>query len=136
MCNSYTHYTGELTPSDLDLVVSAMEPACDKWYGIGLALNLKRHDLERILLENFGMLNDVECLSTVISLWLKQVSPPSTWSSLVVALRQPQLGLRSLANLIEEEHVLEKIVAKGESNYCFLQLLEYRGNLHCLDRLT
>ena len=134
MGNSYTHYTGELTPSDLDLVVSAMKPACGKWYEIGLALNLERLDLMRIIRENI-FIPDTG-LKAVISLWLKQASPPSTWSSLVKALRQPQLGLRWLASLIEEEHVLEKKMAKGESNYCFLQLLEYRSNLHCLDRLT
>ena len=111
MGNSYTHYTGELTPSDLDLVVSAMEPACDKWYEIGLALNLEQRDLEWIKREN--RFNHVRCLQTVISLWLKQVSPPSTWSSLVKVLRQPQLGLRWLASLIEEEHVLEKKMAEG-----------------------
>ena len=88
-----------------------MKPACDKWYEIGLALNLERLDLHRIELEN--MFNPVGRLKAVISLWLKQASPPSTWSSLVKALRQPQLGLRSLANLIEEEHVLEKKMAKG-----------------------
>ena len=111
MCNSYTHYTGELTPSDLDLVVSAMEPACDKWYEIGLALNLERLDRHRIEWEN-RFIPDTS-LRTVISLWLKQSSRLSTWSSLVKALRQPQLGLRSLANLIEEEHVLEKKMAEG-----------------------
>ena len=111
MCNSYTHYTGELTPSDLDLVVSAMEPACDQWYEIGLALNLELPDLQRIILENSFNLD--WCLREVISLWLKRVSPPSTWSSLVKALRQRELGLRWLASLIEEEPALEKKMAEG-----------------------
>ena len=111
MCNSYTHYTGELTPSDLNLVVSAMKPACDKWYEIGLALNLERLNRHRIIREN--RFNSDRHLRTVILLWLKRASPPSTWSSLVKALRQPQLGLRWLANLIEEEHILEKIMAEG-----------------------
>ena len=118
MGNSYTHYTGELTPSDLDLVVSAMKPACDKWYEIGLALNLERIDRCRIEWEN--MFNPDTGLRTVISLWLKRVSPPLTWSSIVVALRQPEFGLRWLASLIEEEHVLEKKMAEGKSNYHFL----------------
>ena len=131
MGNSYTHYTGELTPSDLDLVVSAMKPACDQSYEIGLALNLERLDLQRIIREN--RFNSDTCLRTVILLLLKRASPPSTWSSIVVALRQPEFGLRWLASLIEEEHVLEKKMAEGKSNYHFLQLLEYRGNLHCLD---
>ena len=117
MGNSYTHYTGELTPSDLDLVVCAIKPACDKWYEIGLALNLERLDRRRIEREN-SFNRDRRfipewCLQTVISLWLKRVSPPSTWSSLVKALRQPELGLRWLASLIEEEHVLEKKMAEG-----------------------
>ena len=117
MGNSYTHYTGELTPSDLDLVVSAMEPACDQWYEIGLALNLERLDRHRIEWENRldhdRRFNPKRCLRTVISLWLKRTSPPSTWSSLVKVLRQPELGLRWLASLIEEEHVLEKKMAEG-----------------------
>ena len=88
-----------------------MKPACDQCYEIGLALNLEQRDLEWIKREN--RFNPVRCLQTVISLWLKRVSPPSTWTSLVKALRQPQLGLRSLANLIEEEHILEKKMAEG-----------------------
>ena len=108
-----------------------MKPACDKWDEIGLALNLEQHDLKMINWEN--RFNPVGCLKAVVSLWLKKASPPSTWSSLVVALRQPEFGLRWLASLIEEEHVLEKKMAEGESNYHFLQLLEYRSNLHCLD---
>ena len=95
-----------------------MKPACDKWYEIGLALNLERLDLEWIEREN--RFNLVRCLQTVISLWLKRVSPPSTWTSLVVALRQPEFGLRWLANLIEEEHVLEKKMAEGQFNYCVI----------------
>ena len=115
MCNSYTHYTGELTPADLDLVVSAMKPACDKWYEIGLALNLEQLDLETIKWED--RFNPVGCLRRMISLWLKRLSPPSTWSSLVKVLRQPQLGLRWLASLIDEEHVLEEEMAEGEFKY-------------------
>ena len=111
-----------------------MEPACDKWYEIGLALNLKQRDLQSIEWEK--KFHPVGCLREVISLWLKRASPPSTWSSLVEVLRQPELGLRWLASLIEEEQVLEKKMAEGEFIYCFLQLLEYTGNLHCLDQLT
>ena len=88
-----------------------MEPARHMWYEIGLALNLERLDRHRFEWEN--RFNPVGCLRTVISLWLKRASPPSTWSSLVKALRQSETGMRWLANLIEEEHVLEKKMAEG-----------------------
>ena len=91
-----------------------MRPARHMWYEIGLALNLERLDRRTIEWKNsFSRDRRERCLRAVISIWLHRASPPSTWTSLVVAFRQPELGLRWLANLIEEEHVLEKKMAEG-----------------------
>ena len=41
----------------------------------------------------------------MLTLWLKQVDPPPTWSAMVTALKQPTTGLQKLAEEIEKQHI-------------------------------
>ena len=103
---------GQLTLSDLHLVQSTVQPACGHWYEIGLALKIDRSHLDRIELENTH--NPDDCFAAVLSVWLK-TAPPPTWSVLLNALRHPLVDCGWLATLIEDEHVLEKASAEGNS---------------------
>ena len=59
-------------------------------------------DLDAIKAESSDNKN---CLTEMLTLWLKQVNPPPTWSALVMALRQPAVGERKVAQQIEEMHI-------------------------------
>ena len=58
-----------------------------------------------------------KCLTEMLTLWLKQVDPPATWSAIIAALRQPTVGFNKLAKQIEKMYVsIDSKVAGSISN--------------------
>ena len=69
---------------------------------IGLLLDLKWSNLTAIEAQH----RDIErCLTEMLTLWLKQVDPPPTWSSLVAALQHHTIGEGALAEQVESKYI-------------------------------
>ena len=102
MCDSI--YTGPLTISDLKIVRAAVWEARTQWMNIGIELNLIKTDLDAIKVTIQGG-NPGDCLTEMLTLWLKQVNPSPTWRVLVTALKQPTVGLQHLGEQIEKMHI-------------------------------
>ena len=96
-------YIGHLTVADLRVVRSAVWEARKEWKNIGIELDLIVTDLDVIKDSNSG--NVVDCLTEMLSLWLKKVDPLPTWSTLVRALKQPAVGFEQLAEDLELVHI-------------------------------
>ena len=93
--------------TDLKTVRAAVWEARTDWMNIGIELNLIKTDLDAIKVTEGGNLGN--CLTEMLTLWLKQVDPPPTWSSLVTALNQPTIGHQQLAKqIIEKMHIIVK----------------------------
>ena len=93
--------TGQLTIRDLRTVRKAVWEAHQRWFDIGLKLDLSMSDLNAIKASHC---NSVElCFSEMLTIWLKQVDPAPTWSALVGALQLPTVGYEELAKRVESE---------------------------------
>ena len=93
------YHTGDplsRAPSMRDLLERVASNSRDKWYMMGLLLNVRQDQLKTITHEN-----PVLCYSEVFSLWEKKEDPPFTWATIVDALRSPVVGEMKLASDIE-----------------------------------
>jgi hypothetical protein len=68
-----------------------------KWKRIGLGLSVPRSDLEAMSGDPF------DCLETMLSTWLKGISPPPTGERLVAVLRSKVVDEEKKAAEIEEK---------------------------------
>ena len=89
--------------TDLRTVRAAVWEARTKWMNIGIELNIIKTDLDAIK----GAGDPGDCLTEMLTLWLKQVDPLPTWSALIAALKQPPLGCQQLAEQIKTMHVVK-----------------------------
>ena len=94
---------GQLTIGDLKIVLSEIWDARSKWINIGIQLNLIMTDLEAIKEANSSDIG--KCFTDMLTLWLKQVNPPPTWSTLVTALKEPPVGLEHLSEVVAKKHI-------------------------------
>ena len=94
--NYILHNAGQLTIKDLKSVRSSTWEARSKWMDIGIELNVMKSDLE-VIQENCGS-NVEKCFTEMLTLWLKNVDPPPTWSAMIAALRDPAVGLKKLSD--------------------------------------
>ena len=93
----------QLTIEDLKTVKKAVWSARTKWKDIGLELDINQTDLDAI--EAVHRSDIGRCLIEMLTLWLKQVDPPPTWSALVAALQDPTIEEGGLAEEIESKFV-------------------------------
>ena len=92
--------------SDLKEVRKAVWEARTEWMNIGIELNILKTGLDEIKATVQGG-NPGECLTEMLSLWLKQNDPSPTWSTLITALKQPTVGLQQIAEEIEEKYIIK-----------------------------
>ena len=96
-------YAGLLTVNDLRTVHKAVWDACTKWMDIGLELDLRVADLTAIDEAHHGDVG--RCFNEMLSLWLRKVDPPLTWSAMVAALQDPDIGYGDLAEQVESMNI-------------------------------
>ena len=102
---SILNYAGQLTSKDLKTVRKAVWDARTKWMDIGLELDLSMADLTAI--EAAHHIDIGRCFIEMLTLWLKQVDPPPTWSAMVAALQDPIIGFGDLAKQVENNFVYQ-----------------------------
>ena len=93
----------QLTIGDLKTVKKAVWSARTKWKDIGLELDIIQTDLDAIEAEHRSDIG--RCLIEMLALWLKQVDPPPTWSTMVAALQDPTIEEGALAKQVESKYV-------------------------------
>jgi hypothetical protein len=96
------NYAGQLTSKDLKTVRKAVWEARTKWMDIGLELDLSISDLTAI--EAAYHIDIGRCFIEMLSLWLKQIDPPPTWTAMVAALQEPIIGYGDLAEQVESKY--------------------------------
>ena len=83
-------------------VLHSVKPVTD-WFSLGLALGLKRHELERVDRNEY---DEIAKLSKTMSLWLD--TGDASWKSLVQALLDPLVNKGDIAQSICERHPLRQ----------------------------
>ena len=87
-----------LTTDNFREVKKAVYDARARWRALGEALGLKVSDLDAI----HG--SDAECLSAMLTIWLKQRSKTPTWAKLVEALKEPDVEGEEVAAAIVQNY--------------------------------
>ena len=104
-----THPVGQ---GDLKSLHSELHPVAEKWYTLGVQLQVPIESLKSIKRENLLM---TECLLEMLTDWLKCTTPPPTWNVLTEALESPPVGERLLAQQLRDKYCprTEKRVIHG-----------------------
>ena len=90
-----------MTIDDMRTVLNAVWNARQRWFDIGLELDLSVSDLNAIKTSNDNII--YKCINNMLIVWLRRSNPPPTWSALVGALRSPVVGCEELAKRVERE---------------------------------
>ena len=80
---------------------SELHPVADKWYSLGVQLQVPIESLKCIETEHHQM---NRCLLEMLTVWLKCTTPPPTWNILTEALESPPVGERLLAQKLRDKY--------------------------------
>ena len=86
---------------DLKSLHCELHPVCDKWFSLGVQLQVPIETLKCIRRENLPM---TEHLLEMLTVWLKCTNPPPTWNILTEALESPPVGERLLAQQLRDKY--------------------------------
>ena len=98
--------TDHLTVDDLKDVRTAIWDARSGWKDIGIELGLKITHLDAIEENNHG--NAEKCFTKMLTVWLKRVNPPPTWSAMVEALKGRTVDFEDLAEQVENKFLVDE----------------------------
>ena len=92
-----------LSLNELKLILPEIHNVCDKWYSIGLELDLSVDYLEDLDTKLSDDKIDVStCLRKVLVEWLK--SNQATWSTLIEVLNSDIVKGNALANVLQKKY--------------------------------
>ena len=94
----HTPYIGE---RDLNILHCELCPVSDKWYFLGVQLQVPIGTLKCIKKENLSM---NECLLEMLNDWLKCTDSPHTWIVLIKALESRPVGEKLLAKQLRDKY--------------------------------
>ena len=114
------------------MVRAAVWEARTDWMNIGIELNLMKTDLDAIKADYS---DSKSCFTEMLTLWLKQVDPPPTWSSLVTALKKPTTGHEKVAEQIDIVVTDLKNVSTEAANLLFPHIKKVAPNKHAREEL-
>ena len=105
ICRSFLTVT--LTSDDLATLVNALHEVRDKWYHLGVQLNMKTSDLNAIRSQYMNKPDD--CLQEMLSVWLSRTDPfPPSWQRVVDALSYPAVDRQNLARHIRQTYLCQE----------------------------
>ena len=84
----------------LKAAINALHSVCDKWYTIGVQLEVPTFELRNIVKKS---VHSMDQLCDTLDYWMNKVSSP-TWRHLVDALKAPSVGENRLAEEIEKKY--------------------------------
>ena len=85
---------------DLATLVNELHEVRDKWYHLGVQLNMKPSDLNAIRIQYMN--NPDDCLLEMLCVWLTKFPSPPTWQTVVDALSSPAIGKQSAAERLKQ----------------------------------
>ena len=86
---------------DLKSLHCELHSVCDKWFSLGVQLQVPIETLKSIRRENLPM---TERLLEMLTVWLKCTNPPPTWNILTEALESPPVGEKLLAQQLRDKY--------------------------------
>ena len=92
------HIVGQ---GDLKSLHCELHPVSDKWFSLGVQLQVPIETLRSIRRENLSM---TEKLLEMLTVWLKCTNPPPTWNMLTEAVDSPPVGERLLAQQLRDKY--------------------------------
>ena len=97
----YSGLTFPVDESDLKTLRCELHPVSDKWYTLGVQLQVPDESLRCIEVENCEV---TICLLEMLVTWLKSTNPPPTWNILTEALKSPPVGKKCLAQELRDKY--------------------------------
>ena len=86
-----------LDEDDLSYLLSLLFGISDKWYDIGLSLQVRRNVLDEIKQSED---NNYIKLKKVINIWEETKSSPDTWETIITAAESPVINNKEIADRI------------------------------------
>ena len=86
------------TPNEDELLL-LLRSISDKWYDIGLSLQVRRNVLDEIKQSED---NDETKLKKVFNIWEETKSSPDTWETMITAVESPVINNKEKADLIHQ----------------------------------
>ena len=93
-----THCVGQ---GDLKSLHCELHPVSDKWFSLGVKLQVPIEALKCIKTEHC---QTSRRLLEMLTVWLKCTNPPPTWTILTEALKSPPVGERLLAQQLRDKY--------------------------------
>lgn len=87
---------------DLKLLHCELHPVAEKWYSLGVQLQVPTESLNCIEKENSNC-EMTDCLLEMVVTWLKSTDPPPTWNILTKALENSSVGEERLAEKLKKK---------------------------------
>ena len=94
----------KLCLSDLSDVRDALFDVRSKWENIGIELLLNKNDTDAIKRQH-PSLDPVDCLTEMLSIYLRRVNPEPSWDKIVAALRARAIGESRKAHELEQKYL-------------------------------
>ena len=96
LCSKYSVGQGDLKSLHCEL-----HPVSDKWFSLGVQLQVPVETLKCIEAEHYQMSRR---LLEMLTVWLKCTNPPPTWTILTEALESAPVGERLLAQQLRDKY--------------------------------
>ena len=109
----------------LKAAINALHSVCDKWYTIGVQLEVPTFELRNIVKKS---VHSMDQLCDTLDYWMNKVSSP-TWRHLVDALKAPSVSENRLAEEIAKKYCCpveqsscdeSKVVQREQGMYAYL----------------
>ena len=130
----YVFHTDSLTSGDLGTLVNELHEVRDKWYHLGLQLNMKTSDLKAIRSQYMNKPDD--CLLEMLSVWLSRTDPsPPSWQRVVDALSSPAVDRPDVAEHVRQVYMCFEgdTCPIVENRSTFLTLKEIESRMEALE---
>ena len=96
----YCYFPNTVGQGDLKSLHCVLHPVSDKWFSLGVQLQVPIETLKCIETEHNQM---SRCLLEMLTVWLKS-NPPPTWKILTEALESPPVGEKLLAQQLRDKY--------------------------------
>ena len=107
----FSSITDTLAITDLKTLVNELHEVRDKWYHLGVQLNMKTSDLKAIRTKYNNDPDD--CLLEMLSSWLSISSPSPTWQNVVDALCCATIARPLTAERIRKEYLTSSHISSS-----------------------
>ena len=113
------------TALTLKTAINALNSVCDKWYKIGVQLEVPLPNLKNIARDSMDPLCDT------LDYWMRN-SPSPSWKHLVGALEALSVGETQLAKALEEKYCSSEEQSSFDESEASVQAKSHQGTCVCM----